>query len=168
MRKYKVLMLGTIFPDTQLEEEILKEIGAELILIPNADEGTLMPHLPDADAIVTTYVQVTEKMLDATKRCRVVVRTGIGVDAIDVPAATRRGIFVANVPDYCYDEVSDHTLALALALQRKITTLSQKAKRKKWELSEAKPMLALRNQIYGLVGFGNIARLVAKKRRRLA
>jgi len=156
-------MLGTIFPDTRVEEEILKEIGADLILIPSPDEGTIMQHIGNADAIVTTYVQVTEKMLDAATKCRVVVRTGIGVDAIDVPAATKRGIYVANVPDYCYDEVSDHTLALALALQRKITTLSQKAKKGKWGLNEAKPMFALRSQTYGLVGFGNIARLVAKK-----
>ena len=163
MGKYKVVMLETIFPDTKVEEEILKEISADLILSPSADEDTIIQHVSDADAIVTTYVQVTEKILEAAKRCKVVVRTGIGVDAIDIPAATRRGIYVANVPDYCFDEVSDHTLALVLALQRKINILSQKVKRGAWGTGEAKPIFSLKGQTYGLVAFGNIARVVAKK-----
>lgn len=163
MGRYKVVILKTIFPDTKVEEEILREIGAELISVPGADEDIIMQHISDADAIVTTYVQVTEKMLEAAKRCKVVVRAGIGVDAIDIQAATRRGIYVANVPDYCFDEVSDHTLALVLALQRKINILSQKVKGGVWRVDEAKPVFALRGQTYGLVGFGNIARLVAKK-----
>ena len=128
MGKYKVVLLKTIFPDTKVEEEILKEISADLILSSSADEDTVIQHISDADAIVTPYVQITKKILEAAKRCKVVVRTGIGVDAIDVPAATRRGIYVANVPDYCFDEVSDHTLALVLALQRKINILNQKVK----------------------------------------
>jgi len=163
MRKYKVVLLKTIFPDTKVEEEILKEISADLILSSSADEDTVIQHISDADAIVTPYVQVTEKILEAARRCKVVVRTGIGVDAIDVPAATRRGIYVANVPDYCFDEVSDHTLALVLALQRKINILNQKVKNGAWGVGEAKPIFGLKGQTYGLVAFGNIARAVAKK-----
>jgi len=163
MGKYKVVILKTIFPDTKVEEEILKEINADLILIPSADEDTIIQHISDVDAIVTPYVQVTEKILEAAKKCKVVVRTGIGVDAIDIPAATRRGIYVANVPDYCFDEVSDHTLALVLALQRKINIISQKVKKGAWGVDEVKPIFGLKGQIYGLVAFGNIARVVAKK-----
>ena len=163
MRKYKVVILKTIFPDTRVEEEILKGINADLILIPSADEDTIIQHISDADAIVTPYVQVTEKILEAAKKCKVVVRTGIGVDAIDIPAATRRGIYVANVPDYCFDEVSDHTLALVLALQRKINSIHQKVKKGAWGADEIKPIFGLKGQTYGLVAFGNIARVVAKK-----
>ena len=84
MGKYKVVLLKTIFPDTKVEEEMLKEISADLILSPSADEDTVIQHISDANAIVTPYVQVTEKILEAARRCKVVVQTGIGVDAIDV------------------------------------------------------------------------------------
>jgi len=163
MGKYKVVMLDCIFPDTKVEEEILKEIDADLILSPSTDESTLVQYVSDADAIVTSYVQVTEKILKAAKRCKIVVRTGIGVDAIDVPAATRLGMYVANVPDFCFDEVSDHTLALVLALQRKIKILDQKVRKGAWGTHEVKPIFGLKGQTYGLVAFGNIARFVAKK-----
>ena len=92
MGKYKVVLLKTTFPDTKVEEEILKEISVDLILSSSADEDTVIQHISDADAIVTPYVQITEKILEAARRCKGIVRTGIGVDAIDVPAATKGNI----------------------------------------------------------------------------
>jgi len=161
--KYKVVLLDSNFLDTKIEEEVLKEISADLFLCPSFDEDTAIQYVSDADAIVVQYAQAAEKILEAAKRCKVVVRLGIGVDNIDIPAATRRGIYVANVPDVYFDEVSDHTLALVLVLQRKINILSQKVKKGDWGLGKAKPIFALRGQTLGLVGFGNLARAVAKK-----
>lgn len=163
MGKYKVVLLDNIFSDTKVEEEIFKEINATLILSPSADEDTIMHYVSDADAIVTNYIQVNEKVLEAAKRCKIVVRTGIGVDVIDISAATRRGIYVVNVPDFCFDEVSDHTLALVLTLQRKINILAQRVKEAAWGPDQVKPIFSLKGQTYGLVAFGNIARFVAKK-----
>lgn len=165
MGKYKVVLLDSNFLDTKIEEEVLKEISADLFLCPSFDEDTAIQYVSDADAIVVQYAQANEKILEAAKRCKVVVRLGVGVDTIDIPAATRRGIYVANVPDVYFDEVSDHTLALVLVLQRKINILSQKVKKGDWDwgLGEAKPIFALRGQTLGLVAFGNIARAVAKK-----
>jgi len=85
------------------------------------------------------------------------------VNNIDIGAATKRGICVANVPDYCFDEVSDHAVALALALSRNIVIFDKKVKNKEWNHEGVKPILAMRGQTFGLVGFGNIPREVARK-----
>ncbi len=167
MEKYKVVLLDSSFPDTKVEEEVLSEVSAELYLCPCLDEGTVVQYVRDADAIVVQLARATENLLEAAKRCKVVVKVGIGVDNIDIPAATKRGIYVANVPDFCFDEVSDHTLALVLALQRKINSLDRKVRQGAWGLGpgpgEAKPIFCLKGQTFGLVAFGNIARMVAKK-----
>jgi len=92
MGKYKVVMLDTISPDTEVEEETLKEINADLVLCPSPDEDTVVQYISDADAIVQDAARVTEKILQAAKRCKIVAELGIGVNNIDIPPATRRGI----------------------------------------------------------------------------
>jgi len=163
MGKYKVVILDTPALDTEVEEQTLKELDVELILSPSRDEETSIRYVSDADALVQDAAPVTEKVLEAAKKCKIVSELGIGVNNIDIPAATRRGIYVANVPDYCIDEVSDHALALVLALERKINILDEKVKAGEWGLEEAKPILRLRGQTYGIFGFGNIGHAVAKK-----
>ncbi|GAI85855.1 unnamed protein product, partial [marine sediment metagenome] len=154
MEKYKVVLLDSSFPDTKVEEEVLSEVSAELYLCPCLDEGTVVQYVRDADAIVVQLARATENLLEAAKRCKVVVKIGIGVDNIDIPAATKRGIYVANVPDFCFDEVSNHTLALVLALQRKINSLDRKVRQGAWGLGpgpgEAKPIFCLKEQTFGL------------------
>ena len=97
------------------------------------------------------------------KRCKVIARYGVGVDNIDVEAATEHKIIVANVPDFCIDEVSTHTMALILACARGIILLDRKIKEKKWDFTLAKPLFRTQGKILGLFGLGNIARAVAKK-----
>ena len=90
-------------------------------------------------------------------------RTGLGVDNIDVPAAAARGITVTYVPDYCLREVSDHTMALLLALARKVTLANKLVQSGRWELPPVVPLRRLEGQVLGLVGFGNIPRAVVPK-----
>ncbi len=97
------------------------------------------------------------------KRCRIIVRYGIGVDTIDIPAATERGIMVANVPDYCIDEVSDHALALLLMLSRQMIPAISLAREDRWVMTKMPPLHRLRGQICGLVGCGKIGSLLAGK-----
>lgn len=163
MAKFKISLVHTIFPKLDIEYEEVKKAGGELVVAKNQKEEEIFKIIEDADAIVTVYAEVTKKMIDAAKKCKVIVRTGIGVNNIDIDAATNKGIPVANVPDYCYDEVSDHTIALALALSRKVVIFNGKVKNKEWNHESAKPILAMRAQTFGLIGFGNISRLVAKK-----
>jgi D-3-phosphoglycerate dehydrogenase / 2-oxoglutarate reductase len=115
----------------------------------------------DADALINQYVPITGEVLDALPRCRLVVRYGVGVDNVDVEAATGRGVWVANVPDYGRDEVADHTLALALSLLRGVVVLDRSVRDRAWDLEAARPLRRLSTLTWGVVGCGAIGRGVA-------
>ena len=104
-------------------------------------------------------------MIPELKRCRIIGRFGIGVDNVDIPAATNAGIVVTRVPDYCLDEVSDHAMALLLALVRKIPLSNARTHGGKWEMRAVVPIHRLRGTVLGLVAFGQIPQLVAPKAR---
>jgi len=97
------------------------------------------------------------------ERCRIIVRYGIGVDTIDITAATERGIMVANVPDYCIDEVSDHALTLLLMLSRQMVPAMALAREDRWAVAKMPPLHRLRGQVCGLLGCGKIGSLLAGK-----
>ena len=117
----------------------------------------------DADVLVNQYVPITGAVLDALPRCQLVVRYGVGVDNVDVEAATGRGVWVANVPDYGRDEVADHTLALALSLLRGVVVLDRSVRDGVWDLEPARPLRRLSTLTWGVVGCGAIGRGVAER-----
>jgi D-3-phosphoglycerate dehydrogenase / 2-oxoglutarate reductase len=117
----------------------------------------------DADAVIVCYAQITPAVVAGLDRCKVIGRTGLGVDNIDVPAAAARGIAVTYVPDYCLREVSDHTMALLLALARKVPLANKLVQSGRWELPPIVPLRRLEGQVLGLIGFGNIPRAVVPK-----
>jgi D-3-phosphoglycerate dehydrogenase len=119
----------------------------------------------EADAILVQYAPITRRVIDTLTNCRVIGRYGIGVDMIDLEAATQRGIPVVNVPHYCVEEVSDHTLALMLAASRKILLLHNSIAEGRWDFSVAAPVFRMRDITIGLIAFGKIARRVAEKLR---
>jgi D-3-phosphoglycerate dehydrogenase len=112
---------------------------------------------------MTCFSKVTGDAIRAATGCRVVGRYGVGVDNIDVPAATALGIPVTYVPDYCVDEVSEHTLALTLALLRKVAIADRRVRGGEWSAKALEPIRRIRGLIFGTVGFGRIARAAAAK-----
>ncbi len=110
-----------------------------------------------------TYAKITAEMIRQMTRCRIISRFGIGVDNVDIAAATAKGIVVTKVPDYCIDEVSDHAMALLLAVVRKIPFANARAHAGRWEMPAVVPIHRLRGSTLGLVGFGRIPQLVAPK-----
>ncbi len=120
---------------------------------------------PQADAILTTWQPITPVVLDAAVKCRLVSNYGIGVDNIALDHATRLGIPVTNVPDYCFDEVSDHAMALLLACARRTAFYHRATRNGTWDRDAGRPMYRLRGQTLGLIGYGNIARVMAPKAR---
>jgi len=160
---FRVLLTDRAWPTPDLEREILAQGNAELIEAPDDSEQTLIGLAADADAIATCWAQVTSQVIDAAPRCRVIARLGIGLDNIDVSAATARKIPVTNVPDYCIPEVADHSIALLLSLTRKIAYFDHEAKQQRYDLRAAGPMYRLRGKTLGLVGFGRIARAVRQR-----
>jgi D-3-phosphoglycerate dehydrogenase len=144
-----------VFGDLETERGLLAEAGATL----TEDRA----RLAEADALLVCYAPIGAEVIETLGRCRVISRYGIGVDNVDVAAATRRGIVVTNVPDYCMDEVSDHALALLLAAARGICRLNERVRAGEWDLAPARPLHRLRGRTLGVVGFGRIGREVAGK-----
>ena len=104
-----------VFPSLEPEPAVLAPLGVELRPQQCRSEEEIIALAHDADAILNCYAKMTARVIEGLKRCRIIARYGIGVDNVDLAAATRAGILVTNVPDYCIDEVSDHALALLLA-----------------------------------------------------
>jgi len=153
----------SVFPNLDPAREVLSQIGAELQLAPDASPAAIMALAGGADALLVTYAKITADMIQQMPRCRIISRFGIGVDNVDLAAATSAGIVVTKVPDYCIDEVSDHTMALLLALVRKIPSSSARTHAGRWEMKAVVPIHRLRGSVLGLVGFGRIPQLVAPK-----
>jgi len=163
MPKLFVGVSDSVFPNLDPAREVLARIGAELHLAKEPTAEAIMGVARDADALLATYAKITADMIPEMKKCRIISRFGIGVDNVDIPAASKAGIVVTRVPDYCIDEVSDHTLALLLALVRKIPSSNARTHAGRWEMPAVVPIHRLRGSILGLVGFGRIPQLVAPK-----
>ena len=163
MSKFKVLLTDYAWPNLEIERPILAEADAELIVAERSDAKSLAKLATDADAIMTNWARVDEPVLSAAAKCRIVARLGIGLDNIDVDFATRRGMMVTNVPDYCLIEVAEHALALVLALARKVGYYNTLAKRQLYQLQSGPALRRIEGQTLGIVGFGRIGRKLAEK-----
>jgi D-3-phosphoglycerate dehydrogenase / 2-oxoglutarate reductase len=158
-----VAVTDSVFPNLDAARHVLSAIGADVQLAPQATPDDILKTAAGADALMVTYAKITAEMIGQMSKCRIISRFGIGVDNVDLAAATARKIVVTKVPDYCIDEVSDHTLALLLAAGRKITLSNAQVHAGRWEMAAVIPIRRLRGSILGLVGFGRIPQLVAPK-----
>lgn len=163
---WKVLITDYVWPSTDPERTVLEAGGAEVVVAPDGNEETLVGLARDSDAIMTCFAQVTENVVRAAERCKVIGRFGVGVDNIAVSMATELGIAVTYVPDYCVDEVSDHVMALLHAWNRKIVLFDRSVKERGWGSQPlTMRMMRLRGKTIGIVGFGRIGQAVAAKAR---
>jgi D-3-phosphoglycerate dehydrogenase len=151
------------FPSLDPVREALAALDPDLRMSRSSAADDIIAVARDADAVIVCYAQVTGAIIGALTRCKIIGRTGLGVDNIDVPAAKARGITVTYVPDYCLREVSDHAMALLLALARKVPFANNLVQSGRWELPPVAPLRRLEGQVLGLIGFGNIPRALAPK-----
>jgi len=163
MQQLRVGVSDSVFPNLDPAREVLSKIGAELRVAGEPTAEAILGVAADADALLVTYAKITAEMIRQMKRCRIISRFGIGVDNVDIAAATNAGIVVTKVPDYCMDEVSDHAMALLLSLVRKIPYANSLVHAGRWEMPAVVPIHRLRGSVLGLVGFGRIPQLVAPK-----
>jgi D-3-phosphoglycerate dehydrogenase / 2-oxoglutarate reductase len=160
----KVLVTDHVFTDFDEERAILAKAGAELEVLQCKTTDELLPRLGGVHGILNTYLSgIGARVFDAAPDLRAVVRFGIGVDTIDIPAATERRILVANVPDYCIDEVADHAMALFLSLVRKLPESDRRMRTEGCTLANLKPLPSIQRMRAGIIGFGRIGRAVAKR-----
>lgn len=159
-----VVVTDHVFPNLDQERAMLAAAGHELRYDGNATTpDALAEALRGADAVLNCYTPIPTEVTRSLGGCRIIARYGIGLDTIDVAAATEVGIVVTNVPDYCIDEVSDHALALIMALGRGVVRLDRRVHLGSWSPVDAAPLHRLRGRVLGLVGFGRIARTLAAK-----
>ena len=152
------------FPDLALEQAAAEHAGCVLIGHHCESEAELKAAVADADAVITQFARLSAPVVAAMTRARAIVRYGIGVDNVDLDAARQHGIPVANIPDYCIDEVADHTLSFILAMTRQVVTHTADLRSGHWRLAvPVSGMKVLRDQTVGLVGFGRIGREVAAR-----
>ena len=149
--------------DVDPERAVLDGHDVELRVLACRTPEEVAAQAGGADVLINQYVPITAAVLDALPRCRLVVRYGVGVDNVDLEAATERGVWVANVPDYGRDEVADHTLALALAMLRGVVALDRSVRDGTWDLDPARPLRRLATLTWGVVGCGAIGRAVARR-----
>ena len=138
-------------------------MGAELILAQAQEENHLIQACREADGLLNQYAFLTRRVLENLPKCKVVSRYGVGVDSVDLKAATDLGIIVANVPDYCLGEVADQTISIILALIRKTAFFDQKVKSGQWDFRLGIPINRTRGKTLGLIGCGKIGMEVSKR-----
>jgi len=152
------------FPSLEIEERILLAAGAELRAGNDRQIAALKLLVAEADAVITQFSPINAEVISAMRRAKVIVRYGIGVDNVDLQAAKEQGIPVCNVPDYCIDDVADHTLAFILGITRQVVPNTLNVRDGKWGLATPLDQLrTLRDQTVGIVGFGRIGREVAAR-----
>jgi D-3-phosphoglycerate dehydrogenase len=159
--KAKVVLTDYVWDSLDVEWKTLEGL-AELVPLQVKTPDQFLPQAQDCDALLNTYAgPITADVMAKMPRCRIIARYGIGVDTIDLDAATQAGIIVTNNPTYCIEEVAEHTMALLLACARKVAVYDRLVRGGRWEVAPGKPMFRLAGTTLGLIGFGNIARQVA-------
>jgi len=166
--KPTVVIAHTSFgDDLAVERAVLRPLDAEIIHTGNLTEPDALAAVKQADALMVTLERVTAPIINSMERCRIISRAGTGLDTIDIPVATARGIWVAYVPDYSIDEVSTHAIALLLTQARGIVPLVQSTRSGQWDPMCSGPVYRLREQTLGVIGFGRIGQATASKGRGL-
>jgi D-3-phosphoglycerate dehydrogenase / 2-oxoglutarate reductase len=165
----RVVIIDGGYASYEVEERLLGALNAEVILSPcEGDISSVKAATAEADAVLVRESPVDADTIKAMERCRVIVRYGIGVDNIDLAAARSRRIYVANVPDYGAEEVSDHALALLMAVSRRVVTRDAAVRRGVWNVGQQEQMYRLSGRTLGLIGYGRIAQAFERKMRGLA
>ena len=166
MHTARVVRLNAVFnPVSEHEAALFKRYALRPSVIEARTVDELIQHVSNCDAVLVISSYLPKPVIQSMTRCKVISRLGIGTDRIDVEEATRRGIVVTNVPDFCNDEMGDHAMALVLSLARQLPSMSALFRAGKWRASHevAERSRRLASQTLGLVGFGNSAKALAKR-----
>lgn len=161
MANAKVVLTDYVWESLDVEKKTLAGL-ADLIPLQTKKPDEFIAAAKDCDALLNTYAgPITADVMAQMPKCKIIARYGIGVDTIDLEAATKAGIIVTNNPTYCIEEVAEHTMALLLSAARKVAFYDREVRAGKWAVPPGKPLFRLSGSTLGLIGFGNIARQVA-------
>jgi D-3-phosphoglycerate dehydrogenase / 2-oxoglutarate reductase len=163
MANYKVLIADSRYPAYDEERAVLERIGAEVIVERSDREDVIASMIGDVDGLIVNLAPITGRVIAAMRKCRCVSRYGVGYDNVDTAALRERRIFLANVPDYCGEDVSDHAFALLMDCVRKIARKDRHVRQGEWNLTGLQPVCRVAGKTFGFVGYGFIARILHRK-----
>ena len=155
---YRVVVTDDRHGFYHVERDILAGVGAEIEILPHGSPQDLLPFLIEADALLANQLTLSAGTIECLERCRVISRYGTGYDNVDIEAATRKGIWVTRVPDYCYPEVAEHALGLLLSSVRKIPSIHSRVREGAWNLHTGLGMSRIRGKVLGIIGYGGTGR----------
>lgn len=162
MAEIFVAITDSDYPDTKVEAEVLEKVGARVERFNSKSDDDVIRFAGEADALLNQYAPITEKVFRSLDRLKIVVRYGVGIDNIDVEAATRAGVLVCNVI-YDITDVADHTLALLLASWRRLKSIDNFVFEGKWDWKLIGPLPRFSGSTVGIIGYGKIGKLVARR-----
>ncbi|HEX8832719.1 MAG TPA: C-terminal binding protein [Abditibacteriaceae bacterium] len=165
MAQWKAVVTDHGFKNIEQERRILEEAGCELSVAQCKTQEEVIQAARGAHALLVQWAPITAEVIESLDTCKIIVRYGIGVDNVALEAAKAKGITVCNVPDYCIDEVADHSVALALSLGRQLTQIDRRLRDGVWKIVPDSPMPAFREMTFATAGFGRIARAVLERAR---
>lgn len=163
MENKKVYVTDYEYSSLEEEKKELLKYGIELLPRQCRNEDDIIRECQGADGLLNQYASINRRVIEGLPNLKVVARYGVGVNTVDLDAATENGVCVLNVPDYCMDEVSNQAFALIMACQRKLGLLNDQVQQGEWDYKIAKPIYRMAGQTLGLLGFGRIPRMLAKK-----
>ncbi len=163
----KVVRLNAVLNANPYEAALFEKYCLKPVHVEAATPDEIIPVVEDCDALFAVSVKLPTVVIESLKRCKTISRLGTGTDKIDVATATKRGIVVTNVPYFCVEEQADHTMALLLALERKLPQMDAATRAGAWNQArrQSHPNRRLSVLTLGLVGFGNSARETARRAR---
>lgn len=158
-----IALVNMDFASFEIEEQMAKDAGVKLIVSSMRDAASTIANCKKADGIVTSYGEFPREVFEALPQLKVVSRTGVGYDAIDVDAATQHGVAVCTAPGYANEVVSDHAIALAMGVLRRINELDADIRAGVWDYAARRPLGQAHGRVFGVVGMGAIGRATARK-----
>lgn len=144
-------------------QQILNAVDAALKLEPCTTATEVLSQASEADMIITTKADFSKPVIEGLNRCRFIIRCGIGMDNFDIPAATAKGILIANLPGWYVEDLANHIMAFILDSSRKITQIDRLVRNGAYSLDKIKPVRQLKDRVLGFVGFGKNARAMLPK-----
>jgi D-3-phosphoglycerate dehydrogenase / 2-oxoglutarate reductase len=160
--KKKIAIIDYREEGFEMEKKAFAAEHTEVFIYSCKNEDELIESIWDAHVIIFTYSMITENVIDKLTNCQMLIRYGIGLDNIDVEAASKKGILVCNAPNYGVYAVAEHAFALLMCLNRKLKLLDQCVRDQIWSIKSISPVFSLKDKTLGIVGFGNIGRYVCE------
>lgn len=158
-----IALVNMDFESLDFERSMAEAAGVEVIVSPERDAESTIAHCQDVDGIVTSYGDFPAAVFEQLPRLKVVSRTGVGYDTIDLAAATEHGVAVCTAPGYANEVVSDHAITLAMTSLRRLNELDAHIKAGVWDFARTRPLGQVHGRVFGVLGMGDIGRATARK-----